>query len=548
MFESKAAPALALLTLCMTMALVSANAEAQEVPGAVDVSGQQKAAPEPAAVPAQRVNINEYIVRGNTVLDARTIERAVTPHLGPDKTMADIEAARLALQAAYQEGGYQSIYVDLPEQQVAGGLVYLQVTETKVGRVNVVGAKYNDPDSVRDRVPSLQQGAVPDFNLAQKELTELNRTAKRQVIPLVKQGEAPGTMDVDLKVEDKSPWRYGASINNDHSADTTALRSVLTIGHDNLWQKEHVASLTFFAAPEDLDEAKVWSGSYGMPLGSPDWMLEFSGYKSDSNVVTTGDTNVTGKGHAVGVKVSRSLPMTGAWWHQISAGVDFKDMDELVTLEGVKGEGFAPLKYAPITLAYSGYRQGDKHQISVGFQTVFGTRSLLGYGSSEDEFDWKRAYSDPSFIAIKADASDTITSESGSQWFGRISTQFTDSPLVSGEQFAAGGMYTTRGYRSAEAIGDYGALATIEWRTKPLGFWGLRDWRAYVYVDGAWLKLRERLPEQDDNFTLASVGVGSSFRISDHFNFRFDYGYPLSDGPTTTQGAHRLHFSIGASY
>ncbi|MCG2601155.1 MAG: ShlB/FhaC/HecB family hemolysin secretion/activation protein, partial [Achromobacter sp.] len=92
----------------------------RRAPGAVvlalaaNVAGAQ---PAPAAQEARRVNINEYIVRGNTVLDARDIEKAVYPYLGPDRTLADIESAREALQTVYQERGYQSVYVDLPEQQ-----------------------------------------------------------------------------------------------------------------------------------------------------------------------------------------------------------------------------------------------------------------------------------------------------------------------------------------------------------------------------------------------------------------------------------------------
>lgn len=511
------------------------------------VVSAQETPPAPAAAPARTVTINEYIVRGNTVLDARAIERAVTPYLGPERSLADVEAARGALQAAYQERGYQSVYVDLPEQQVAGGVVYLQVSETKVGQVEVVGAEHNDPEVLRERVPALQVGAVPDFNQAQQELTQLNRTAKRQVIPLVKQGQQPGTMDVQLKVEDQSPWRFGASVNNDHSADTSALRSMLTVGHDNLWQKEHSASLTWFAAPEDLDEASVWSASYALPLGSPDWILEFSGNTSDSDVLTEGNTNVTGKGHSLGVKLSRTLPMSGAWWHQLSVGVNFNDREEKVALGDLPVQ-YVPLKYAPITLAYSGLRQGEHHQVGAGLQVVFGTRSLFGYGSNEDEFVWARYKSDPSFVVLKGDVSDTWTLDSGAQWFGRVSAQITDQPLVSGEQFAAGGMYTVRGYRSAESIGDYGALGTLEWRTKPLALWGGQDWRLYAYLDGAFLKLRDSLPEQDDEFSLGAIGVGSSFRLYDHVSFRIDYGYPLTDGPTTTQGAHRLHFSIGTSF
>lgn len=540
-FTTKALP-WAPLPLCLLCVMPLAAAQtAPPAGGGPSVAAAQDGAP------AASVNINEYLVRGNTVLEAREIERAVTPHLGPGRTLADVEAARLALQTAYQSKGYQSVYVDLPEQQVSGGIVILQVTETRVGQVNVVGARYNDAARLRERVTALQPGQVPDFDGAQQQLTELNRGGKRQVVPLVKQGTAEGTMDVELKVEDKSPWRFSASVNNDHSVDTEPLRSILSVGHDNLWQKDHTASLTFFAAPQDLDQANVLSGSYGLPLGSPDWMLEFSGYRSDSNVVSSGQTNVTGKGHAFGLKLNHTLPMTGAWWHQLSAGIDFKDLDESVAMIG-QASDFAPLKYAPVTLAYSGFRQGDKHQLSVALQAVFGARSLLGYGSSDDEFDWKRAYADPSFFAVKLDLSDTYTLDSGAQWFGRVSAQMTDQPLVSGEQFAAGGMYTTRGYRSAEGIGDYGALATLEWRTRPFSPWGLQDWRFYGFLDGAWLGLRRPLPEQSDSSWMSAVGVGSSLRLGEHYNLRFDYGHTLSDGPTTTKGAHRLHLSIGASY
>ncbi|MEG2029467.1 MAG: POTRA domain-containing protein, partial [Janthinobacterium sp.] len=220
----------------------------------------------PVAAPERQVTIEEYLVRGNTVLDARAIEAAVTPFLGPGRTLKDVEGARDALVAAYQARGYQSVYVDLPEQQVEQGVVVLQVSETKVGRLRVVGAQYNSPLDVRQQVPALTEGTVPDFTQAQVELTALNRGPKRQVMPLVKQGSLPGTMDVDLKVDDSSPWRASVGLNNDYSADTEKLRTVTSLGYNNLWQLGHSVNLTFFTAPQDTDNAKVWSGSYTAPL------------------------------------------------------------------------------------------------------------------------------------------------------------------------------------------------------------------------------------------------------------------------------------------
>jgi len=520
-------------------------AQAAEPAAVAPTAGADAAAEATALRP---VDIQEYIVRGNTVLDARSIERAVTPFLGPRRTMKDIESARDALLAVYQARGYQSVYVDLPEQQVTGGIVFLQVSETKVGRVRVVGAQYNSPLEVRDQVPALKEGAVPDFNQAQAELAQLNRGGKRQVMPLVRQGAIPGTMDVDLKVEDGSPWRLSAGLNNDYSADTKHLRASASLSHDNLWQLGHVASVSFYGAPEDLNQTQVWSGSYMAPIRGSNWSLEASGYKSDSNVATVGGTNVLGKGHAFGFKATYTVPNSGAWWHSMSIGVDFKSNEEALRL-GATGDS-STLKYAPITLAYSGFMQGERSQYGVGLSMVAGTRSFLGYGSTVQEFDYKRYKASPSFMVLKADLNGSYTFEGDSQLGYRLAGQMTDSPLVSGEQMAAGGANTVRGYLSSEATGDYGLVGSLEYRTKPLNYFNpwVEGWRVYAFADAAQLHLRSPLPQQTEEFTLASVGVGTSFRLGTSVSGKLDLGYPLRNGPRTERRDLRVTFNINATY
>ncbi|MDA7414999.1 ShlB/FhaC/HecB family hemolysin secretion/activation protein [Xenophilus arseniciresistens] len=534
------------------LALGAGLAAAQTPPAAA-------AAPEASASPAaptpgaqaqavQQVDVFEYIVRGNTVLDARTIELAVTPFLGPQRSLKDIEAARDALLAAYQAKGYQSVYVDLPEQQVTDGLVFLQVTETRVGRVRVVGAEYNSPVEVRDQVPALAEGKVPDFTQAQAELTALNRGGRRQVMPLVRQGAMPGTMDVDLKVEDKNPWRASIGLNNDYSADTEKLRVMGSLGHDNLWQAGHSASISFFGTPQDLNQTQVWSGSYSMPLRGSNWALEFSGYHSDSNVSTVGGTSVLGKGYSIGVKTSYTVPDSGAWWHNFSVGVDFKNNKEALQLGDTSDE--VPLKYAPITLAYSGYYQGEKLQAGVGVSLVTGTRTFAGWGSDWEAFNYKRYKASPSFQIAKLDFNGSYTFDNDLQVGWRASGQITDSPLVSGEQIAAGGMNSVRGYLSAEATGDVGVVGSLELRSPRITWLGehIDNWRAHVFFDAGWLRLRSPLPEQEDRFRLASVGVGTSLRVGQHVNARLEYGYPLRHGPRTERHDPRLTFSVNVTF
>lgn len=496
----------------------------------------------------RRVDINEYVVRGNTVLDARAIEEAVYPFLGPQKTLSDLEGAREALHKSYQARGYQSVYVELPEQKVEGGIVYLQVSETKVGRVRVVGAKHYSPVEIREQVPALEEGQVPDFAKVQGELAELNRNPGRQVMPLVREGQRPGTMDVDLQVEDKQPWQLSLGLNNDYSADTEKLRSVVTLGYNNLWQLGHSISLTWFTAPEDRDNAEVWSGAYSAPL-SERWSLQVSGYKSDSNVATVGGSNVLGKGHSYGLAAIYTLPSEGNWAHSLSLGLDFKDFDEQVEL-GDSSDS-VPLKYAPITLGYNGFRYTEASQLGLGLNLVAGTRRLFGYGSSDSDFDYKRFRADSSFALLKGDVNYTFSVAGDWQSATKTLFQLASGPLVSNEQFAAGGATSVRGYLAAERTGDDGLLFSQELRTPSLGKYAgsfISDWRFYLFAEGAQLYLQDALPEQDDSYSLASVGLGTRASINDWLSGSLDWGLPLKDGPNTEKNDSRLHFSVQATF
>ncbi len=517
--------------------------------GVTSGANAEEAAPaEQPQAAARLVDVNEYVVRGNSVLDASAIEEAVYPFMGPQRALTDIEAARDALQKVYQTRGYQSVFVELPEQKVEDGIVYLQVSETKVGRVRVVGAKHYSPLDIREDVPALKEDQVPDFNQVQSQLASLNQGAGRQVMPLVREGQRPGTMDVDLQVEDQDPWQASVGLNNDYSPDTEKLRTVTSLGYNNLWQLGHSISLTYFTAPENRENAEVWSGAYSMPLNAR-WSLQFSGYQSDSNVATIGGSNVLGKGHSYGVAAIYSLPASGSWANSFSVGLDFKDFEEQLTL-GSDSDS-VPLKYAPFNFGYNGLRYTDTSQLGLGLNLIAGTRSLFGYGSKDDDFDYKRYRASPSFAVLKGDLNYTFTFANDWQTASKAAFQLASGPLVSNEQMSAGGATSVRGYLAAERTGDEGYLLSQELRTpsvaKYVGSY-MNEWRFYAFAEGAQLSLREPLPEQEADFNLASVGLGTRASLTKWLSGSLDWGYPLLDGPNISKQESRLHFNLQATF
>lgn len=529
-------------TLADGAAFAQAPTAAQDAPPAS--TGVDDGAADQAE--SQRFDINEFVVRGNSVLPLRDVEKAVYPHMGPQRTLADARAARDALTRLYQERGFQSVVVELPPQRVVGGSIRLQVNEAKIGRVRVVGAEHYSPLAVRDAVPSLAEGKVPNFAGAQRELTDLNRDPKRQVVPLLRPGVLPGTLDLDLKVDDRSPWRGSVGVNNDYSADTEELRAVASVGHDNLWQRGHSASITFFTAPEDTGQVKVWSGSYLAPLPRSDWSLQLAGYTSDSNVATVGSTTVLGKGETVGLSAIYRFPSAGSWAHSLSFGLDYKDIDQ--TLQFGEDVSEAPIRYWPVSVAWNGYRAGERSSDVFGL-TLTGT--FGGLGSDDLAFDNQRFKANPGFAVLRGNWERTQTVGSDWQLGARVNAQLATGPLISSEQLAIGGAYSVRGYLSAESTGDYGYAVSLEWRTpsfaNAVGSW-VDEWRLYAFVDGGMLWLHDPLPDQDEDFALASVGIGTSWQLVRFLSGSLEWAFPLREGPNTDNGSSRVLFNVRAGF
>ena len=91
-------------------------------------------------------------------------------------------------------------------------------------------------------------------------------------------------------------------------------------------------------------------------------------------------------------------------------------------------------------------------------------------------------------------------------------------------------MSTVRGYAESSALGDDAILGTLELRSPSL----IRttdikanDWRAYAFVDGGCVSLTDALPGQQNQYALAGAGIGTRFRLRNHFNGSVDAAFPL---------------------
>ncbi|MFQ3578346.1 MAG: ShlB/FhaC/HecB family hemolysin secretion/activation protein [Verrucomicrobiia bacterium] len=477
----------------------------------------------------QRLYIKQFRIKGSTVLDRETVERTVYPFLGPERTLNDIEAARLALEEVHRAKGFQTVTVNLPQQRAARGIITFEVVEAPIGRLNVVGSRFFHVERIRRGAPSLREGVVPNFNDVQKDLIALNQWPDRQITPNIRPGHEPDTFDVDLEVKDTFPLHGSVELNNRYTANTTELRFDAALRYDNLWQKGHTLGAAYQVAPENPADSEVLTGFYIWRFQdfSP-FNVMLQGTIQNSDVATLGGGASVGEGSIIGGRLLFNLPTSTGFFQTASLGLDYKDLKQDLVLEGEKIA--SPIRYWPITASYTAVLFGDSYETEIDGAVTFAVR---GAGSTVEEFDDRRFESDGSFLYFRGSLAHTQKLPYDMEFYAEVQGQASNVPLVDSEQFTVGGLTTVRGYLEAAAVGDNAIVGSVELRTPSLFGWmkegwkEVNEWRWFVFIDGGIAKLKEPLPEQIAEYRLWSYGFGTTIRLFNYLNGSLAVGVPM---------------------
>lgn len=514
-----------------------------------------QAANEPQRAP-DRFPIYAIDVAGATELQPSEIEKIVYQFTGPDRSGNDVESARKAIQDAYVAKGFEAVVVEIPPQpsdSFAQGIVLIQVSEAPVGRVRVVDSKYHALTVVREQVPSLVEGKPLNLKTLQTDIAAASRFPDRRVTPSFKPGEVPGTVDVDLQVEDEAPFHASVELNNDNSPSTRSLRFSASLRYTNLWEAGHSASISYIVAPQRREDSEVFAGSYTVPfIGSP-WSLSVVGYKSNSNIAALGGTNVLGDGYQLGLRAIYRLPAEDTV-QTLSFGPDYKDFKQDIFVGDVRASN-SPIRYIPFSADYAISGGDDRVSYSANAGVTVGVRAIKRTVCIElipgqpcvpvDQFGNRSFGADENFARFNLGFSYAVASKDDFIATFRWQGQLADSPLVSNEQFGIGGLSSVRGYFVSEATGDDGFASTFEIETPSAAtLFGnfVDELRAYAFVDSGYARIRRPLPDQQDQFRLIGVGGGARIRLFKLFTGEIVVGVPLRDAANSRKGDPRATF------
>ncbi|HET6553619.1 MAG TPA: ShlB/FhaC/HecB family hemolysin secretion/activation protein [Dyella sp.] len=503
-----------------------------------------------AEEPQSKFEILEYRVLGNTVLAEIDIDRLLYPQLGPDKTIADVEAARKALEGLYKDKGFGTVFVDIPEQDVNEGVVRLKVTEGRLDRVRVTGARYYRNGQIRAELPALAQGQVMNLPDLQQQLGSINQEARdRQVTPVLRAGRVPGTVDVELKVKDSLPLHGSAELNDRYSANTTRTRLSLNASFENLFQRYQNFSLQYQGSPQDFSQVRMLAATYLVPLIDSGNVLAFYGVDTNSDFAAAGSSGnfgILGKGRIYGVRYVIKLHSDAAATRTFTLGADYKHFEDDILLTSATDA--TPIHYLGWTAALGDSERGEKSTSGFNLAANFGLRGVV---NQPDEFAYKRSQARANYFYLRADVEHERPLFLGGTVFVKLAGQWTQEPLISNEGFAIGGADTVRGYLESEQLGDTGADLNLELRSASLNRW-LGGWAqrfmGFLFYDAGTVSLLDPLPGKDGSIVsrhdLMGAGAGLRLTAFKDLTAALDWAYPLRDSTYTQKGDSRVHFQL----
>lgn len=496
-----------------------------------------------------RFDITRFEVRGNTLLPAAAVEQSVAPYIGPQRDFSDVTKAQEALEAAYHQHGYQLVRIDLPEQELNGGVVVFQVVSVRVGKVSVAGNQHFSDANVRQSLPGLQEGTSPDLTAVSKSLKLANENPAKQTVMKLKSSELDDTVDADLQVTDESEWNAALNIDNSGSRETGRTYVGAVLQNANMFGRDQVMSLQYTTTVEKPERVSVYGLGYHLPLYSlGDSMDFFTSYSDvDSGTVTAGifDLAVSGRGTIFGTRYNHNLATVGNYQSKWVYGVDYKAYKSSLELFDVQLGN--DITVHPISLGYQGTWVRVDGDANIGLALLHNIPG--GSKGGQRDFDLARAHARDDYNALQFATSITQILPQAWQLRAALKGQYTKDALVPGEQFGAGGAASVRGFREREVSNDSGVVGNLEAYTPPLCLGGSWQCRALAFYDAGYLTRNHALPGEFDHVSLSSAGLGVRLIYRRNLNLQVDYGHALhAEASETQRGDDRLHVRLSLAY
>lgn len=321
-----------------------------KIAGAFLLASQALTAHAQTAPAGPSIDISRYTIEGDMPLAADEVQKVLAPFTGPGRTLQNIEEASNALEKAVRDRGYAFHRIFVPVQKPANGEIRLQVIAFKLGKVELTGNEHFSADNIRRSLRGLKEGEPPQVSLIGRDVLASNSNPAKQVAVTFKESTDPASVDAAVKVKDVPPLSAYATLTGNqfvkgNGPETNVYRLTGVVQHANLFDRDHVMTLSYTTDPGHMSKVAVYGAYYQIPLYGTGTTLSAFLTKSDINSGTVqqgaGIFEISGSGRFAGVRATQALARMASFQHNVAISLEDRLFRNSTTFNGVQRGGSA---------------------------------------------------------------------------------------------------------------------------------------------------------------------------------------------------------------
>lgn len=485
--------------------------------------------------PVLKVPIKKIIVSGNSLITSQEISAVTSPYEGKSISYQDSFKIAAAITQVYRKAGYFLAYAYVPYQRITNGVLQINVVEGKLGSVRVEGNKAYSTAFIMWNFKPAMQGGTLQYDRLQRAIMLLNENTDLSVKSVLLPGKTPGTTDIVLKVEDKTPNHISGDYNNFGTLSGGQNQPNATFAFGNLiGQGDNLTLNAMYPMPNSKTTlgTPIFSANYSVPLDNKGLKLTAAYSSADVRLGASLDVlNVVGNTNVTSLGVTRALARADTHSSNLTATFNDKNSHnfQLGALSTVYFVRDVALGYNATWLSGSGSN-------SFSSTVTQGLGNMLGGSGSPCPLCTTSPGTDPAsntFTKLGWTLSRVQSLGGGYLVILKAGGQFAFNNLVTSEQFLIGGPESVRGYRAAELSGDSGENGTVEFRfpllTKPKS-----NLAFSLFMDTGRINNHYSTAGTAGTRHLTGGGCGIRANMGDNTTLRADIGWPLDTKPNST--------------
>jgi len=493
---------------------------------------------------SELIVVKKFEVTGSSVFSDQELEKVTESYTNRSISIIDLFQVRTKITELYLNRGYITSGAYLPEQDLQTGIVKIQIVEGELDKIRVTGLNRLNLGYIQSRIEIATTKPLNRNRLLEAlQLLQINPLIESISANLSPSLQA-GLSNLEVKVTETPTFSLPITFDNSRTPSVGSDRRQIQLIEANLTGLGDRLSLSY----ANTNGSNAFDVSYTVPFNPYNGTISLNFGNSSSNVIESPFNLLDIISSSRNYELSIRQPLLQNTAQEFALGLTFSHRQSTASLLGgaipfpsLGADADGQTKVTALRFFQDYVQRSTQEVLALRSQFSLGINAL---GSTINNLS-----PDSQFLAWRGQTQYVRLLAPETLLFLSADLQLSDRPMLSQEQISFGGQDTLRGFRQDALLSDSGLLVSAEVRIPIMRIpeiSGLLQIVPFFDFGKAW---NHQASNQPDPSTLASLGMGLRFQMSDRLTVRLDVGIPLSriSAEKKTLQENGIYFSIVAN-